>query len=136
MAIMYNFCGTRYKCLHHSWVFFLQDDSDIEADMARGDFNLEAVTWQLDSRSDSNHNDKSESTGRPDFTPNYAVSPLDLRLRLHEVIESELRARIEELEAVLENQNSQSKPHSPDPQEENSFWDFDHTRIESSSSTP
>ncbi|KAI3733766.1 hypothetical protein L6452_13222 [Arctium lappa] len=111
-------------------------DSDIEADMARGDFNLDAVTWQLDSRSELDNSDKSESTGRPDFTPNYAVSPLDLRLRLHEVIESELRARIEELEAILENQNSQRKPPSPDPQEENSFWDFDHTRIESSSSTP
>ncbi|KAJ9554276.1 hypothetical protein OSB04_018321 [Centaurea solstitialis] len=114
----------------------MEVDSDIEADMAEGDLNLDSLTWQLDSRSESDHGDNNESTSRPVFTPNYAVSPLDLRLRLHELIESELRARIEELEAVLENQNSQSKPRSPQSQEENSFWDFDHTRIESSSSTP
>lgn len=114
-------------------------DSDFEADIARGDLNLDALNWQLDSQSESDNDDKwvkSESTGKPVFTPNYTVSPLDLRLRLHEVVESELRARIDALEAVLENRKSQSKPHSPEPQEEKSFWDFDHTRIESSSSTP
>ncbi|GJS32749.1 DNA double-strand break repair Rad50 ATPase [Tanacetum coccineum] len=113
-------------------------DSDFEADIARGDLNLDALNWQLDSQSESDNDKwvKSESTGKPAFTPNYIVSPLDLRLRLHEVIESELRTRIDELEAILKNQKSQSKPHSPEPQEEKSFWDFDHTRIESSSSTP
>lgn len=107
--------------------------------MARGDINLDAHTWQLDTQSESDNGGKrvkSESTGKPVFTPNYAVSSLELRLRLHEVIESELRERIEELEAVLQNQKSESKPHSPESQEENSFWDFDHTRIESFSSTP
>ncbi|KAI3696323.1 hypothetical protein L1987_79335 [Smallanthus sonchifolius] len=114
-------------------------DSDFEADMARGDLNLDTLTWQLDSQSESDHDDKwvkSESTGKPFFTPNYTVSSLDLRLRLHEVIESELRARIEELEAVLAGQNGQTYLDSREPKEENSFWDFDHTRIESSSSTP
>ncbi|KAD2393618.1 hypothetical protein E3N88_40595 [Mikania micrantha] len=114
-------------------------DSDFEPDMARGDLNLDTLTWQLDSPSESDHGDqwvKSESTGKPIFTPNYTVSPLDLRLRLHEVIESELRARIEELEAVLAGQNDQANPDTPETKEENSFWDFDHTRIESSSSTP
>ncbi|KAK9060095.1 hypothetical protein SSX86_020799 [Deinandra increscens subsp. villosa] len=114
-------------------------DSDFEADMARGDLNLDTLAWQLDSQSESDHSDtwaKSESTRKPVLTPNYTVSSLDLRLRLHEVIESELRARIEELEAVLEGQNGQSNPDSPITKEENSFWDFDHTRIESSSSTP
>lgn len=113
-------------------------DSDFEADMARGDLNQDSLTWQHDSQSDSDHDDKkvkSESTEEPVLTPNYTVSSLDLRLRLHQVIESELRARIKELEAVLENQNSQNKTFSPEPQED-SFWDFDHTRIESSSSTP
>nr|XP_043631280.1 uncharacterized protein LOC122602750 [Erigeron canadensis] len=114
-------------------------DSDFEADMARGDLNIGSLSWQLDGQSESDHDDKrekSESTGKGVFTPNYTVSSLDLRLRLHEVIESELRGCIEELEAVLKYHNSQSKPHSPEPQEESSFWDFDHTRIESSSSTP
>ncbi|KAI3816631.1 hypothetical protein L1987_16334 [Smallanthus sonchifolius] len=113
-------------------------DSDFEADMARGDLNLDTLTWQLDNQSESDHDDKwvkSESTGQPVFTPNYTVSSLDLRLRLHEVIETELRARIEELEAVLAGQNGQTYTDSPEPKE-NSFWDFDHTRIESSSSTP
>ncbi|XP_076953450.1 uncharacterized protein LOC143627544 [Bidens hawaiensis] len=116
-------------------------DSDFEADMARGDLNLDTLTWQLDSEPESERDDtwvKSESTGKPILTPNYTVSSLDLRLRLHEVIESELRARIKELEAVLEGQNGQSQTclDSPEPKEDNSFWDFDHTRIESSSSTP
>ncbi|XP_076884712.1 uncharacterized protein LOC143533981 [Bidens hawaiensis] len=117
-------------------------DSDFEADMARGDLNLDTLTWQLDSEPESDRDDtrvKSESTGKPFFlTPNYTVSSLDLRLRLHEVIESELRARIEELEAVLQGQNGQSQTYSDSPElkEDNSFWDFDHTRIESSSSTP
>ncbi|KAM0020008.1 putative protein POLAR [Helianthus debilis subsp. tardiflorus] len=116
-----------------------ENDSDFEADIVRGDLNLDTLTWQLDSQSESDHDDKwvkSESTGKPDFTPNYTVSPLDLRLRLHEVIELELRARIEELEAVLEGKSGQTYPDSPEPEEDNSFWDFDHTRIESSSSTP
>ncbi|KAK1419888.1 hypothetical protein QVD17_29311 [Tagetes erecta] len=116
-------------------------NSDVEADMViRGDLNLDTLTWQLDSQSESDNDDnkwvKSESTEKPIFSPNYTVSPLDLRLRLHEVIESELRARIEELEAVLECQNGRSCYDSPKPEEDNSFWDFDHMRIESSSSTP
>ncbi|KAL7589530.1 hypothetical protein Lser_V15G37304 [Lactuca serriola] len=119
-------------------------DSDFEADMARGDLNLDTVTWQLDSQSSESDprgktgkSSKSENTNRV-FTPNYAVSSIDLQLRLHEVIESNLEARIKELESLLKNQNTQNTPrsHSPCPQEENSFWDFDHTRIESLSSTP
>ncbi|XP_071716964.1 uncharacterized protein [Rutidosis leptorrhynchoides] len=114
-------------------------DSDVEADMARENLNLDALTWHLDSRSESDqvdHKVKCESTGKPIYSPNYTVSSLDLRLRLHEVIESELRARIEELEAVLEKRYSQSRPHSLEQQDNNSVWDFDHTRIESFSSTP
>ncbi|KAI3779122.1 hypothetical protein L2E82_08649 [Cichorium intybus] len=117
-------------------------DSDFEADMARGDLNLDTVNWELDSQSESDPRGKtvksseSDRAMNPVFTPNYAVSSLDLRLRLHEVIESNLQARINELESLLKNQNTQNNPRSPDPQEENSFWDFDHTRFESFSSTP
>ncbi|KAL4574331.1 hypothetical protein LXL04_021160 [Taraxacum kok-saghyz] len=113
-------------------------DSDFEADMARGDLNLDTMTWHLDSQSESDPRGKSgksnESTTNPIFTPNYAVSSIDLKIRLHEVIESNLQSRIKELESLIKDQNTS---HSPDPQEEeNSFWDFDHTRIESFSSTP
>ncbi|KAI3516605.1 hypothetical protein L1887_15527 [Cichorium endivia] len=117
-------------------------DSDFEADMARGDLNLDTVNWELDSQSESDPRGKtvksseSERATNPVFTPNYAVSSLDLRLRLHEVIECNLQARINELESLLKNQNTQNNPRSPDPQEENSFWDFDHTRFDSFSSTP
>ncbi|KAM0020009.1 putative protein POLAR [Helianthus debilis subsp. tardiflorus] len=53
--------------------------SDFEADIVIGDLNLDTRTWQLDSQSESNHDDKwvkSESTGKPDFTPNTLFHPL------------------------------------------------------------
>ncbi|KAI3761283.1 hypothetical protein L1987_51695 [Smallanthus sonchifolius] len=46
-----------------------------------------------------------------DFTahsPNYAVSPRELSLRLHEVLQSQLEERIRELEAEIETRNQES----------------------------
>lgn len=52
-------------------------------------------TWQLDSEDDDA------------YSGNYAVSPIELRLRLHELIESRLQTRILELEIALKNTHSQ-----------------------------
>lgn len=55
-----------------------------------------------DDLSDSD-DDTGGSSTNPIDTANYAVSPKELSLRLHEVIQSRLVVRIVELEAALEN---------------------------------
>lgn len=81
----------------------LQLDPDFDAEVIQGDLKVGLVQ----SRSDS---DASWTPADHTQTANYAVSPRELSLRLHEVIKSRLEARIEELEAAL--QNSQKKVHS------------------------
>ncbi|OWM65232.1 uncharacterized protein LOC116213774 [Punica granatum] len=62
---------------------------------AEGDFSLKDANCQDSSNTSTTH------------SVNYAVSPRELSLRLHEVIQSRLEGRIEELELAL--QNSQRK---------------------------
>lgn len=80
----------------------LQLDPVFDADFAEGEFRAER-DYSLND--DANHQySSSTSTTR---SVNYAVSPRELSLRLHEVIQSRLEERIEELELAL--QNSQRK---------------------------
>ncbi|XP_058193623.1 uncharacterized protein LOC131310559 [Rhododendron vialii] len=82
---------------------FVELNPDFEAEVIQGDLKVGLVQ----SRSDS---DASWTPADHTQTANYAVSPRELSLRLHEVIKSRLEARIEELEAAL--QNSQKKVQS------------------------
>ncbi|KAK4762735.1 hypothetical protein SAY86_008503 [Trapa natans] len=72
-------------------------DPDMEMDIVRGGPNL----GKLGDSSDSDR-DNSEACDDLPQTPNFSVSPKELTLRLHEVIESRLKERTLELEAALE----------------------------------
>ncbi|TXG56629.1 hypothetical protein EZV62_017942 [Acer yangbiense] len=76
-------------------------------DVTHGDLKLDKATGEPCGFSDSDQDASGTSTDLPDDAGNYAVSPRELSLRLHEVIESRLKARILELETALEN--SQNK---------------------------
>ncbi|KAK3222856.1 hypothetical protein Dsin_009881 [Dipteronia sinensis] len=76
-------------------------------DVAQGDLKLDKATGEPCGISESDQDASGPSTDLPDDAGNYAVSPRELSLRLHEVIESRLKARILELETALEN--SQNK---------------------------
>lgn len=78
----------------------LQLDPDYEADFAQGELRIDTVQGEAFPRSESNE----DATNIPTPLPGtYAVSPHELSLRLHEVLQSRLEARVKELEVALEN---------------------------------
>lgn len=79
-------------------------DPDSTADFARGELRLDMVNRQAAAQSESNQDARGTS---PTCSANYAVSPRELSLHLHEVIQSRLQERVKELETAL--QNSQRK---------------------------
>lgn len=79
-------------------------DPDSTADFARGELMLDMVNGQAAAQSESNRDARGTS---PTCSANYAVSPRELSLHLHEVIQSRLQERVKELETAL--QNSQRK---------------------------
>lgn len=83
----------------------MQLDPDFVADFAQGELRAEVVRGQAVDQTKSNQDES--STSPTHHSGNYAVSPRELSLRLHEVIQSKLEERIDELEAAL--QNSQRK---------------------------
>uniref|UniRef100_A0A7N0TRF5 Uncharacterized protein n=1 Tax=Kalanchoe fedtschenkoi TaxID=63787 RepID=A0A7N0TRF5_KALFE len=83
---------------------FVELDPGYEADIAKGEFRFDTITKQVNeggSESDEDSQDGT-STGHSD-NANRPVSPRELSLRLHEVIEARLEARIMELEAALKD---------------------------------
>lgn len=88
--------------LYNDLCCYFQLDPDFEIDIVCEDPNLEKLdAQQLGASSNSDRDDSKASDDLPE-APNFAVSPRELTLRLHEVIESRLKARILELEAELE----------------------------------
>lgn len=86
----------------------MQLDSESEVNIIEGGIKLDAFRRQHYSASESELDERSDTTtGRAETPPaNYAVSPRELSIRLHELIESQLEARIKELETALQiNQN-------------------------------
>ncbi|KAL1334234.1 hypothetical protein HN51_063122 [Arachis hypogaea] len=78
-------------------------DADFVADFAQGELRADMVDGEDFDLPKSN-----EDASDPMIVPaNYAVSPHELSLRLHEVIQSRLEDRVQELELAL--QNSQRK---------------------------
>ncbi|XP_038895324.1 uncharacterized protein LOC120083576 [Benincasa hispida] len=74
-------------------------DPEFEEDFAEGELRNEMISEQ--SSGWTKHNEEgSNSTVQ---SGNYSVSPRELRLRLHDVIQSRLEARIKELENALLN---------------------------------
>lgn len=75
----------------------LQLDPDFEPGVAEGELRADMVT-------NNNHYERG-STATPE-SANYAVSPRELSLRLHEVLQSQLEERIKELEAELKSKQT------------------------------
>ncbi|KAK6925107.1 hypothetical protein RJ641_009433 [Dillenia turbinata] len=74
-------------------------DSDIVGDLVCGELRTDMVNG----RAIAPDSDRDSSGTSTVHTANYAVSPRELSLRLHEVIQSRLEERIEELETALQN---------------------------------
>lgn len=77
---------------------------DFEVEFAQGELRADRVKGKRLDETESNQDPSGNSTPE---SGNYAVSPRELSLRLHEVINSRLEKRIEELETAL--QESQRK---------------------------
>ncbi|KAL6177999.1 hypothetical protein ACLB2K_049519 [Fragaria x ananassa] len=82
-------------------------DPDLMADFAEGELRAEMVGGHTVAQTKSEENASSTSTAH--HYGNYAVSPRELSLRLHEVIQSRLEEQIQELEVAL--QSSQKEDH-------------------------
>lgn len=80
----------------------MQINPDFEQGISQGELKAD----MLDRQADTNE-DESGSTGTT-HSANYAVSPRELSLRLHEVLQSQLEERIRELEAEIENKQIQN----------------------------
>ncbi|XP_024027380.1 uncharacterized protein LOC112093370 [Morus notabilis] len=79
-------------------------DADFEADFAQGELRVDTLGGEV---AKSKSNEDGASTSTTHHSGNHAVSPRELSLRLHEVIQSRLEERVNELEIAL--QNSQRK---------------------------
>lgn len=84
------------------WNICLQLDPDFMGDVAQGELKANMVNGPVD----SDENACSSSTTHVHPT-NYAVSPRELTVRLHELIQSRLEERIAELESALEDTQKQ-----------------------------
>lgn len=79
----------------------MQLDPDFEPYTMQGDLKLAVSSENYDYASESGRDGTKTATDC--WQPiNYAVSPRELSLRLHELIESRLEAHIKELEIALE----------------------------------
>ncbi|CAH1422418.1 unnamed protein product [Lactuca virosa] len=82
---------------------FFEVDPDFEPDVAQGELRADMV---MDNRNEDESGSRS-TTGSPPCA-NYAVSPRELSLRLHELLQWQLEERIRELEAEIESKNTQN----------------------------
>lgn len=103
-------------------------DPNFVAEVVRGDLRIDTVKGQPDSVREA-----SGTATNQTHTPNYAVSPHELSLRLHELIQSRLEARIMELETQLQDQQNGANFRSNESQLLSSKREFSHCEIDSSS---
>ncbi|KAF5459650.1 hypothetical protein F2P56_019580 [Juglans regia] len=93
-------------------------DPDFVADFAQGELRADMIN---DRAAQPESNEDARDTSTP-HSGNYAVSPRELSLRLHEVIQSRLEDRVLELETAL--QNSQRKLNLMESGPANSWKEF------------
>ncbi|XP_009779140.1 protein POLAR-like 1 [Nicotiana sylvestris] len=108
---------------------FVELDPEDEVDVAQGELKLDYLNMQCSDSSESEW-DTSETRIYHSKPANYPVSPRELSLRLHEVIESRLEAQIKELETAL--YNSQIRAYSLEAQHILSQMDYASSESESS----
>lgn len=101
-------------------------DPDFRADFAQGELRAEMVGGHT-AQPKSNENASSTTTAH--HCGNYAVSPRELSVRLHEVIQSRLEERIQELEAAL--QSSQREVRVVELEHKESLSDISNSYVQS-----
>lgn len=97
----------------------IEVDPDFIADFAQGELRANKIHGRAVGEPSSS------GDARDTYTPqswNYAVSPRELSLRLHEVLQSRLEERVQELETAL--QNSQTKLTLMESGRKNSWKEF------------
>ncbi|KAK8497912.1 hypothetical protein V6N13_026804 [Hibiscus sabdariffa] len=99
-------------------------DPDFVADFAEGELRSDVVTGHALAQSMSNEDRSGTSTTH---STNYAVSPRELSLHLHEVIRSRLEERVQELETALENSQRKVKLMESEHKNPNNKWKYSTT---------
>lgn len=94
-------------------------DPDFVADFTQGELREDMIHGQAAAQPKSNQDARDASTPH---SGTYAVSPRELSLRLHEVIQSRLEERVQELETAL--QHSQRKLKLVESGHKNSWKEF------------
>ena len=97
----------------------MQLDPNFVADFTQGELREDMIHGQAAARPKSNQDARDTSTPH---SGTYAVSPRELSLRLHEVIQSRLEERVQELETAL--QHSQRKLKLVESGHKNSWKEF------------
>ncbi|XP_048528556.1 uncharacterized protein LOC125508042 [Triticum urartu] len=91
----------------------IEIDQEFIGDIVQGELKSDMIRRDIaDYSSDSDHGRDSRQSS-PDYTheTNYPVSPRDLSLRLHKVIQHRLEDRIKELETALAQSQKQAQLH-------------------------
>ncbi|KAA0057994.1 pericentriolar material 1 protein [Cucumis melo var. makuwa] len=101
-------------------------DQEFTVDFSEGELRADMIN-DLSPKLQQNQ-DASEFTS----SGNYTVSPWELSVRLHEVVQSRLEARVRELETALEN--SERRLHSIEAKRTDSWKEFTHNEMLHSSS--
>jgi hypothetical protein len=89
----------------------VQLDQEFIGEIVRGELKVDTIPRDLtDYSSESDHGRDSRESS-PDYTrgSNYPVSPRDLSIRLHKVIQRRLEDRIKELESALAHRQKQAQ---------------------------
>ncbi|GMI95241.1 hypothetical protein like AT5G61040 [Hibiscus trionum] len=102
----------------------IEIDPDFVADFAEGELRSDMVTGQDLVQSMSNEDRSGTSTTH---STNNAVSPQELSLRLHELIQSRLEERVQELETALENSQRKVKLMESEHNNPNNKWKYSTT---------
>ncbi|XP_068654760.1 uncharacterized protein [Aristolochia californica] len=113
-------------CLERSLSGLSEIDPDLIGDLVQGELKADMIHHVHDS-----DHDTGSSSANCSAPVKYAVSPEELSLRLHELIESRLEEHIVKLE--IELQDTRRKLHLMEAKKMNSNRDMSHSEFESSS---
>ncbi|XP_008785985.1 uncharacterized protein LOC103704471 [Phoenix dactylifera] len=86
---------------------FGEFDEDLIADVVHGELREDMLEGGVHNRKGDNDTDSKRTSTTETHDANYAISPRELSLRLHEVIQLRLEGRIKELEGALEQSQKQ-----------------------------
>ncbi|KAG1368646.1 hypothetical protein COCNU_14G011140 [Cocos nucifera] len=86
---------------------FDEFDEDLIANVVHGELQEDMLERGAHNRKDDNDTDSKRTSTTETHNANYAVSPRELSLRLHEVIQLRLEGQIKELERALEQSQKQ-----------------------------